>query len=143
VGALTDQTLATLSAAQTSMSNTVQLLADITTQTEAQAIRSIMDTMIMDEASGEWEYVWENCGNATYSGPMPSMTWRFNVTTYSSPGQLSSHRRNLLTTTLRVAAKSSKDNNAAWRGYRLTAIDDVYAVGFEEPFPTRDRIFFR
>ncbi len=40
------------------------MLSDLTAATEAAARRTAYDTVLIEQATGEWEYAWTNC-NAT------------------------------------------------------------------------------
>jgi hypothetical protein len=120
---------------------------------QAQLERTVRDTMLIEEGTGEYEYVWENCGNETYQ-LLPTRQWRFNISNYNSTSDASASKstaagrrsRGLLSTTLNVArnaqTRSNTASDAAWSGYIVAPLEDVYAVGFDEPFPVRDRVIF-
>lgn len=122
------------------------------------------DTALLEEAA-VWETVWENCGNATWQ-LMPTMKWAFSLNAFnasvpasaskgaSNPGTSGrssgsgAGRRSLLASTLRVLGRGREQETnpggqPTWGGYQLAPVDDVYAVGFDEPYPIRDRVLFR
>ncbi|KAG2451339.1 hypothetical protein HYH02_003943 [Chlamydomonas schloesseri] len=168
VSALLDAQLAAAAAQSAALSDTAAMLSDLTAATEAAARRTAYDTVLIEQAFGEWEYAWTNC-NATLLNdfqPQADLVWRFTLDRYgraaaNSAGAIGRRLRRQMRVVSTSAAgaasvvrqrRASASTNASssggrWQGYVPIATEDVVDVqvpgSLDAPqAPQRDRVLF-
>ncbi|PNW72097.1 hypothetical protein CHLRE_16g682550v5 [Chlamydomonas reinhardtii] len=169
VSALLDAQLAAAAVQSAALSDTAAQLSDLTAATEAAARRTAYDTVLMEQATGEWEYVWANC-NATLLNefqPQADLVWSFTLDRYgraaaNSAGAIGRRLRRqmrVVSTSAGTVAVTRQQQSAAassntsssgsgrWQGYVPVATEevvDVQVAGSPDApqAPQRDRVLF-
>ncbi|GLC42760.1 hypothetical protein PLESTM_001376800, partial [Pleodorina starrii] len=115
-----DGTLSATANQEAALYDTAVQLAYLVASTEAAISRAVYGTMIMEEASGQYEYVWERCPGRVYSLPLAETIWRFNI---SAPKAVAAgrHRRSMASKSLFAVVPYEKEPESAGLGYKPVA----------------------
>ncbi|EFJ47854.1 hypothetical protein VOLCADRAFT_91478 [Volvox carteri f. nagariensis] len=85
-----DQQLSVMAAKQeVQLYETTAELTRFLKWTEAQAARIVYDTMVIEEATGLYQYAWVTCPGLSYTKPREVTAWAFRLNTYSKAGGVS------------------------------------------------------
>ncbi|KAG2430825.1 hypothetical protein HXX76_009800 [Chlamydomonas incerta] len=168
MSALLDAQLTAAAVQSAALSDTAAQLSDLTAATEAAARRTAYDTVLIEQATGEWEYAWTNC-NATLLNefqPQAALQWRFTIDSFGratansagASGRLLRRQMRLISTSAAAEAvarqppggsgpANASSSGGRWRGYVPVATQDVVDVQVpgspDAPqAPQRDRVLF-
>ncbi|GLC65055.1 hypothetical protein PLESTF_000241800 [Pleodorina starrii] len=129
-----DATMSALSNQETTLYDTAKQLSDLVASMETITQRAVYDTMIIEEATGQYEYVWMNCNGKAYSKPVATSAWSFNVTTFGNIGGASSGiRRSMLVRSFSPVASrntGSQSGSPSGIGYLPVASEHVHEDEF-------------
>ncbi|GLC42756.1 hypothetical protein PLESTM_001376400 [Pleodorina starrii] len=124
-----EATLLAMADQQTALYGTAAELSELVARTESMTARAVYDTMVLEEASGLYEYVWTNCPGVSYSKPQSENVWTFRMANFRQETvnfEAGSGRRGMLTRSFNPTVSRST-NVGSGLGYMPVASEEVLA----------------